>query len=178
MNTKKFTKLTIVSLLSVILMLCGMQVALAVDQPASVVVAGDFVLSISPGTNIGVLCGVEVILDASDSVTISGAAITSYEWRFVSVPWGSAAVLSDASSAVTTIVPDELGDYIVGLTVGDGNGFSSEALITVNTKPLGADTDDVNLRGVSGPIRLDYSFKNSVPLADGWIITADSSNKL
>ncbi len=72
-------------------------------------------------------------------VTLSGAASSdpdtgdtlSYAWSFTSQPDGSNAALSDATTATPTFTPDVVGDYIVGLTVSDGNGGSDTDSVTV-----------------------------------------------
>lgn len=133
-------------------------------------------INANPGANINTYCGFEVKLDGSGSE--ANGVIASYSWRFVSMATGSTAVLSDATSVTAKFVPDVLGEYIIGLTVSDGVNVSEEKTVIVRAKALDADTDDIDLRSVAGPITLNYTFVNAIPLSDGWIITADSSSKV
>jgi len=130
----------------------------------------------NPGANINTFCGFEVTLDGSSSV--ADGVIESYSWRIVSKADGSSAVLSDATSMTAKFTPDVLGEYVIGLTVSDGINVSEEKTVVVRAKALDAVTDDIDLRSVAGPMTLDDTFVNTIPLSDGWIITANSSNKV
>jgi S-layer homology domain. len=131
-----------------------------------------------PGANINTYCGFEVELDGSGSEGGNGRDITSCFWRFVSKPEGSTAVISNAADVKTTFVPDVLGEYLIGLIVSDGVSASKEETIIVRAKALDSNIDDIDLKSISGPLHLEYSFKNTIPLSDGWIITADNSSKV
>ena len=131
-----------------------------------------------PGANINTYCGFEVELDGSGSEGGNGRDITSCFWRFVSKPEGSTAAINNAADVKTTFVPDVLGEYLIGLTVSDGVNASKEETIIVRAKALDSNIDDIDLKSISGPLHLEYSFKNTIPLSDGWIITADNSSKV
>jgi len=131
-----------------------------------------------PGANINTYCGFEVELDGSGSEGGNGRDITSCFWRFLSKPEGSTAVINNAADVKTTFVPDVLGEYLIGLTVSDGVNASKEETIIVRAKALDSNIDDIDLKSISGPLHLEYSFKNTIPLSDGWIITADNSSKV
>ena len=49
-----------------------------------------------------------------------------YDWTFLSVPTGSAAILVGADAPTPTFVVDLVGDYVVSLVVTDEGGLSSE----------------------------------------------------
>ena len=72
-----------------------------------------------PGGNQSVLQGDLVTLSGSGSVDPNRDRL-SYRWGFVSLPPGSAAVLSDPAGVQPTFVADAPGLYVVGLVVGDG----------------------------------------------------------
>ncbi|MFM2186364.1 MAG: hypothetical protein RIR43_936 [Pseudomonadota bacterium] len=77
-----------------------------------------------------VLVGTRVTLDGSASVDPNGDLLR-YSWRWVSRPSGSAAALGFATTARPEFVPDQPGDYVVGLTVNDGRTSSAERTLTV-----------------------------------------------
>lgn len=79
-----------------------------------------------------------VTLDGSKSTDPQGLAL-SYKWSFVSVPTGSAATLSGATSVNPTFTPDRVGDYIVQLIVNDGSLSSAPdaaQISTINSPPI------------------------------------------
>lgn len=63
--------------------------------------------------------GSPVRFDGSASSDADGNAL-NYLWRIVSAPAGSQAQLQDANSVLATLTPDIAGDYVVSLTVNDG----------------------------------------------------------
>lgn len=72
-----------------------------------------------PGGNQSVLVGDLVSLDGGGSSDPNGDFL-SYRWSFVSLPPGSAAVLSDSTIAQPTFLADAPGLYVAALVVGDG----------------------------------------------------------
>lgn len=93
--------------------------------------AGQLVLGAAPGQNrppianagpdTTVTVGSVVQLDGSRSSDPDGDRL-SYSWRFLSLPTGSQAALSDPSLVNPTFVADLLGEYLLELTVDDGKG--------------------------------------------------------
>jgi hypothetical protein len=74
--------------------------------------------------------GQVVTLDGSASTVGAGRTI-SYNWSFSKTPAGSNAVLTGATLARPTFVPDLDGDYVVALLVGDGVSPNSAATVTL-----------------------------------------------
>lgn len=56
----------------------------------------------------------------------------SYAWTMVSRPEGSSAVLLGGNTSTPEFVPDQDGDYIIDLVVGDAGGTSDPARVTVS----------------------------------------------
>lgn len=77
-----------------------------------------------------VLVGSRVTLDASASIDPNGDLLR-YSWRWISRPLSSLAVLGQDTSARPEFVPDQAGDYVLGLVVSDGRLTSSERTVTV-----------------------------------------------
>lgn len=76
--------------------------------------------------------GSSVTLDGSDSSDPDGDNL-SYVWSITTSPDGSSASVSNATSAITSFVPDVAGTYTVQLSVNDGNydSVTDEAIVTV-----------------------------------------------
>jgi hypothetical protein len=74
----------------------------------------------------------QVILDGSASFDPDGDPIT-YLWSFVALPQGSTAVLTGADTPAPTFMADRGGDYVVRLTVNDGQVDSTpDTVVTVS----------------------------------------------
>ncbi len=71
------------------------------------------------GADRSVETGAVVTLDGSGSSDPDGDTIT-YQWSFVSVPFGSGAVLDDADTATPTFTADVEGTYTIPLYIRDG----------------------------------------------------------
>ena len=85
-----------------------------------------------------ILLGSTVQLNGSTSYDTDGDAIT-FLWSFTSRPFGSAAVLSDPTSAKPTFVADVYGKYELSLTVTDPFGANASDAVIVsfeNVKPV------------------------------------------
>ena len=82
------------------------------------------------GSDQNVATGTQVTLDGSGSSDADGDTLT-YSWSFTSVPSGSAASLSGASTITPTFTPDVDGDYVVQLVVNDGDVDSAPDQLTV-----------------------------------------------
>jgi hypothetical protein len=100
------------------------------------------------GTDRSGIVGHSVTLDGSGSSDPDGDALT-YAWAIVGTPAGSNVVLSAATTAHPSLVPDAIGTYVVQLTVNDGH-IDSE----VDTVVVSADAEGPpNLRpaALAGP---------------------------
>lgn len=98
------------------------------------------VLNIAPIANAGsaqsAVTGTAVSLDGSGSSGGNGGSLT-YSWTFTLKPAGSAATLSSATVAKPTFTPDLPGNYIVSLTVNDGDMSSVPSSVAINvSQPL------------------------------------------
>lgn len=102
------------------------------------------------------------------AVRLDGSASTNpmerplvYAWQLLSVPVGSAAILSDAAALRPTFVADKKGDYRVQLIVTDGALSSAPSIVTIrrgtkktNTRPLAEAGPDISSFGVGLPVVL------------------------
>ncbi len=88
-------------------------------NPATVPVA-----TANAGSSRSVLTNASVMLDASASSAAPGKAL-SYSWTLTTKPTGSSAVLTNASTASASLLPDVVGTYVANLTVNDGTVTSS-----------------------------------------------------
>ena len=86
------------------------------------------------GASRSLLVGGVVTLDGSASSDSNGTALT-YAWTLTSKPAGSTATLNGAATAAPSFTPDVAGDYVLGLTVGDGQSVSTVSSVTVNALP-------------------------------------------
>jgi len=79
--------------------------------------------------------GDTVTLDGSASRDPNGDTLT-FTWAMTSLPTGSLAELSATSGKTTTFVPDQVGEYVVTLTVSDGEDSSTD---TVTVRAYGVE---------------------------------------
>lgn len=77
------------------------------------------------GADATVYTGNRVELDGSGSSDADGDTLT-YAWSLTSLPAGSGVSLRDAATARPSFTPDVAGDYVVKLTVNDGEKSSEE----------------------------------------------------
>jgi RHS repeat-associated protein len=80
-----------------------------------------------------VATGTTVILDGSESSDPDGDSL-SYTWKFVTVPTGSAAQLSNPTAVTPSFVLDRPGAYVLELVVNDGKLNSKPDRVTINTE--------------------------------------------
>ena len=101
------------------------------------------------GTDQNVSTGAQVTLDGSGSTDADGDSLT-YTWTLTSTPDGSAASLTNATSAQATFVADMAGTYNASLVVNDGRVSSSADTVVVtasssNTAPVANAGPDQNV---------------------------------
>ena len=70
------------------------------------------------------------------STSVDGAALTP-TWTLLDQPSGSMASIFDAHGRTPTFIPDVAGDYVVQLTVNDGQATSAPATVTVRVGGCG-----------------------------------------
>src|SRR5262249_28474266 len=121
-----------------------------------------------------VVVGTVVQLDSHASTDADGDALT-FRWRFVSVPGGSSATLSDPSALRPTFTVDRPGTYVLELMVNDGITDSAPDQVqisTVNSPPVANAGPDQTVR-VGDTVVLDGSASSDVdrdPLTFRWTL--------
>ncbi|ROO27569.1 hypothetical protein SAJA_09115 [Salinisphaera japonica YTM-1] len=96
------------------------------------------------GNDRQVVTGERVNLDGTASQDADNDAL-SYEWSFQSRPAAAAGSLTDADTANPSFTPDAGGDYVVRLTVSDGQGedATDTVRVTAVTPDIQLAEDDV-----------------------------------
>ncbi len=102
------------------------------SQPDTVVVSDQ---NLPPFADAGLgttfTLGTPVVLDGSGSYDPDGDRIT-YQWRMVSRPQGSTAVIVNDQSLHSEITPDVNGDFVISLVVSDGLSDSAVSTVTLH----------------------------------------------
>lgn len=81
-----------------------------------------------------IVAGESVTLNGSGSRDPDGMPLT-YEWSIVSLPEGSAAILSDPLAEIPSFQPDLLGQYVIQLHVNDGTDTSLPDSVVIIVRP-------------------------------------------
>lgn len=82
--------------------------------------------------------GAVFTLDGSGSADPNGDTITSYSWRFQSVPIGSNATLANGNTVNPTFIPDRVGFYVLTLSVNDGHANSPlDTVVITGSEAIG-----------------------------------------
>lgn len=101
-----------------------------------------------------------VSLDGSDSSSPNGS-ITTWQWQFLSQPEGSEADITGADTAQASFTPDLPGEYVVLLTVNDGEADSEDSqdarvtVTAVNPNPVAMAPAAISW--ILGTVQLDGS---------------------
>ncbi len=105
-----------------------------VNSTAATVTLTAAVLNVAPVAKAGspqnVVTGSAVILDGRDSSDANGDSL-GYLWSLTSLPTGSSAALSSASTAKPTFTTDKDGTYVIQLIVSDGRLNSAPDTVTI-----------------------------------------------
>ncbi|GJL65049.1 MAG: hypothetical protein NPIRA05_00200 [Nitrospirales bacterium] len=129
--TSKTTLRSILRLLAFLLIVVGIPAALTVFGQSSPPPTEQ-----PPKANAGsaqtVSVGSTVFLDGSASSDINGDLL-SFNWTLITQPEGSAVVLSNPTSVMSSFEVDEPGTYIAQLIVNDGQGDSTPAMVVLTT---------------------------------------------
>ena len=121
-------------------------------------------------------------VDVGETTTLDGSAsldgdgdTLSYAWSISAAPTGSTAALSSPSMAMTDLTPDVAGDFVVELTVSDGNGGMSTASVTITANGLPTATDDTAMTDEDTPVDVDVLTNDTDPEAGPLILTSVTS---
>lgn len=93
-------------------------------------VGGSSAITAEAGALKTVAVGSNVILDGTESTSMSGPGM-SYEWAFTYTPAASRTALVDANTAMPSFVPDVPGTYLIQLVVRHNGQASIRDLVTV-----------------------------------------------
>jgi hypothetical protein len=108
------------------------------SAPDTVIVtagAGNTAPVANAGTDQTVAIGTSVVLDGSASRDADGNALV-WKWALTTKPTGSAALLSDPSSARPSFLVDTAGEYVAQLIVNDGKVDSPPATVMIKTQVM------------------------------------------
>ena len=121
------------------------------------------------GADMTVAVNQVVTLDGSKSEASEGTL--SYEWMIDSKPAGSAAMLDDDSAVKPTITPDVVGDYVITLTVSNGNAQDSDQVILTATNGGSDETESIE-----GEITENTTWTNHIdsPVVPDYILTGNT----
>lgn len=114
-------------------------------------------------------------LPLGTSVGLVSQGAISYEWRIISKPSESNALIDDPSVMDPIFTADTAGDYVIGLTVSNDKVTNDEITLNVKVKEFGATTDDVDENAITEDSLTGYDFNDYIPLSDGWIIVKDKT---
>ncbi|MDH3294493.1 MAG: tandem-95 repeat protein, partial [Acidimicrobiia bacterium] len=123
------------------------------------------------GPDQAVTVGDVVTLDGSGSSDPDDGETLTFTWVPTARPDGSIAALTDADTDSPTFIPDLPGDYVIELTVDDGNGGTASDTVTVTAARMGMTlTVEDPLIGVGRPTNGTVTLDNPAP-PGGIIVT-------
>ncbi len=124
-----------------------------------------------------VLIGDTVQLNGNGSNDVDNDALT-FAWALISVPEGSAAVLSDPTAILPTFIADVEGTYVAQLIVNDTNGCSTPDTVMIttdNSRPVADAGPDQTMVFVGDTVQLDGNGSSDVDgdlLMFAWSLTS------
>ena len=155
---KSILFLTLLVSVPVFLISCGEE-----DEPDPVTV------SANAGTDQTVNLGEVVTLDGSGSSSSDGSALV-YLWAITTQPTGSTATIGSPTSESPSFTPDEVGDYVLTLTVTSGTAVDTDQ-VTITAQSTGPNEDPMVAfnEGDSVKFRVgaDFTLELTVSDADG-----------
>ncbi|NWG12949.1 MAG: tandem-95 repeat protein [Acidobacteria bacterium] len=128
------------------------------------------------GPDQSVALGALVTLNGENSSDADGDSLT-FQWSLLSVPAGSAAVLSDVSAVMPTFTADKPGVYVAQLTVSDGlvkSDADTVEISTLNSIPIAVAGPDQTVF-VGETVTLDGSHSSDADgdgLTFSWLLTS------
>lgn len=135
--------------------------------------AGQLVLGAAPaqnrppvadaGPDQTVTAGATVQLDGSKSSDPDGDKL-SYSWRFVSLPSGSRATLSNPNIVNPTFVADVVGEYLIELTAEDGRGGKASDQVKITALLPSFSFEAAMEQGVFGRVELPAAIRQQIPI--------------
>ena len=122
--------------------------------------------------------GCEVQLDGSKSKNGGGEEI-NYSWKIISKPEGSKVELDNAKIEKPTLKLEEIGEYVISLTVDNGIKVSESKEIRIKSKAFNDFSSELDLTEIEKGNFEGYNFSKIETLTDGWIIFGDTDkNKI
>lgn len=86
--------------------------------------------------------GEDQVLQQNTTVTMTGSGtdgdgdFLNYQWELTSLPIGSVALLSNAATPYASFVADSQGDYVLTLTISDGEATNNDTVTVTVTPPI------------------------------------------
>jgi hypothetical protein len=158
-----FTLSKAVALVFLTLMSCS-------EEPEELIRPQQNTLQAQAGNDQNVFISTEVILDASESKSDNGTSF-DLKWTLKSKPQSSTAVISNATSVLSSFTPDKSGIYTISLTISQGE-FSDvdEMRVIVTSTDNPNDTQVINANITEERFLEDVFSDTATP---DYIVTAD-----
>ncbi len=116
------------------------------------------------GDDAEMFMGVSLELNGSGSTDPDGdTQILNYSWSIESAPPGSMATITPSDAVVATFIPDIQGEYIISLTVNDGelDSIADEVLISVVENLAPTAMIETSVQSGDVPLTVDFNGSSS-----------------